>query len=206
MDRLAERLKQSEELINWIGNLIGGHEIPANDRARAAASCLDVALEHHKAIHLTTTAELYGSAFALVRLQFEAYVRGCWIQYSASDIELEAFLHDRIDKSISAIIRDLERNKPFSEGVLSELKTESWSAMNSYTHTGLLQVARRSTTTEIGGNYREDEIVQTVVFADTIGVLSALPIIDMLVDVDVDRNAMAESLLARMNEYAVASE
>ncbi len=137
-----------------------------------------------------------------MRLQFEAYVRGCWLLYSASEADLGAFLADRLDKRFGDIIKELERHQGFAEGVLSELKGESWTAMNSYTHTGLLQVVRRSSTTEIGGNYPEEEIVQTLSFADTIGLLSALPIIEMGTASKTKREAMANRLLDRMREYA----
>jgi len=85
---LAERIDQSEELICWLDRLIEVLSIPTNDRTVIVASCQDMALEHHKSIVLTTAAQFHGSAFALVRLQFEAYVRGQWLRYCASDDEV----------------------------------------------------------------------------------------------------------------------
>ena len=72
---LAKRIEQSEDLICWLDKLIPGLSVPTNDRAVIVAACEDVALEHHKSIVLTTTAQFHGSAFALVRIQFEAYVK-----------------------------------------------------------------------------------------------------------------------------------
>ena len=199
---LAERIDQSEELIHWLDRLIEGLSIPTNDRAVIVAACQDVALEHHKSIVLTTTAQFHGSAFALVRLEFEAYVRGQWLRYCASDDEVATFKkRDRLDKKFGHMIDDLEGHEAFNVGVLSQIKQESWRAMNSFTHTGLLQVVRRISVTEIGPNYPEEEIVGTLDFADSIAILAALAIVNVTTGKLADREALAEQLLERMKEF-----
>ena len=120
---LAKRIDQSEELIRWLDRLIETLSVPTNDRAVIAASCQDVALEHHKSIVLTTTAQFYGSAFALVRIEFEAYVRGQWLRYCASDDEVATFKEfDRLDKKVGQMIDDLEGHEALIVGVLSQIK------------------------------------------------------------------------------------
>jgi len=200
---LAERIDQSEELIHWLDRLIEGLSIPTNDRAVIVAACQDVALEHHKSIVLTTTAQFHGSAFALVRIEFEAYVRGQWLRYCASDDEVATFKkRDRLDKKFGQMIDDLEGHEAFNVGVLSQIKQESWRAMNSFTHTGRLQVVRRISATEIGSNYPEEEIVGTLDFADSIAILAALAIVNVTTGKLADREALAERLLERMKEFA----
>jgi hypothetical protein len=90
---------QSEELIQWLDTQIDGLEIASEERIRLAAGCLDMALEHQKAIVLLVANKLYGSAFALARLIFEAYVRGIWLQMYASETEIEKFKKDELKKS-----------------------------------------------------------------------------------------------------------
>ncbi len=180
---------------------ITGLSIPPNDRAVIAASCQDVALEHHKSIVLTTREQFHGSAFALVRLQFEAYVRGQWLRYCASDDEVARFKRDRLDKKFGEIIGDLEGHEAFNIGVLSQIKQESWRDMNSFTHTGLLQVVRRISATEIGSNYPEEEIIGTLDFADSIAILAALAIVNVTTGKLADREALAERLLERMKKF-----
>ncbi|MFQ5799877.1 MAG: hypothetical protein ACE5H0_14460 [Bacteroidota bacterium] len=72
---LGSRIQQAEQLIQWLDRRIDGVEVKSVFRHRLAGGCLDVALEHHKAIVLLVAHSLYGSAFSLVRLMFEAYVR-----------------------------------------------------------------------------------------------------------------------------------
>ncbi len=199
---LAERIDQSEELICWLDRLIEVLSIPTNDRVVIAASCQDVALEHHKSIVLTTREQLHGSAFALVRIEFEAYVRGQWLRYCASDDEVATFKErDRLDKKFGQMIDDLEGHEAFNVGVLSQIKQESWRAMNSFTHTGRLQVVRRISATKIGSNYPEEEIVDTLDFADYMALLAALAIVNVTTGKLADREALAERLLERMKEF-----
>ncbi len=200
---LAKRIEQSEDLIQWLDRLIETLSVPTNDRAVIAASCQDVALEHHKSIVLTTREQFHGSAFALVRIEFEAYVRGQWLRYCASDDEVETFKErDKLDKTFGEIIGDLEGHEAFDVGVLSKIKGESWTAMNSFTHTGRLQVVRRLSATKIGSNYPEEEIVGTLDFADAIAILAALAIVNVAIGEEADRVALAEQLLQRMKDFA----
>jgi len=199
---LAERIDQSEDLILWLDRLIETLSVPTNDRAVIVAACQDVALEHHKSIVLTTREQFHGSAFALVRIEFEAYVRGQWLRYCASDDEVATFKErDKLDKTFGEIIGDLEGHEAFDVGVLSKIKRESWTAMNSFTHTGLLQVVRRLSATKIGSNYPEEEIVGTLDFADSIAILAALAIVNVATGKLADREALAEQLLERMKEF-----
>lgn len=112
------RVAQSENLIIWLDRFIEGLSIPTNDRAIIVAACEDVALEHHKSIVLTTREQLHGSAFALIRIQFEAYIRGQWLHYCASDDELAKFKErDKLDKTFGQLIEDLEGQEAFNVGV-----------------------------------------------------------------------------------------
>ena len=59
-----------------------------------SANCFDVSLEYQKAIVLLIENKLIGSAFSLVRLQFEAYIRGLWLIRCATEPEIEKFKQD----------------------------------------------------------------------------------------------------------------
>ena len=76
---IQEEINKSEELIQWLDRQIDGLDISSDERTRLAAGCLDMALEHQKAIVLLVAKSLCGSAFSIARLIFEAYVRGVWL-------------------------------------------------------------------------------------------------------------------------------
>lgn len=194
--RVETQIREAEELIQWLDSNIDGLDIPANDRMRLAAGCLDMALEHQKSIVLLTANSLFGSAAALVRLEFEAYVRGVWLLYCASDLEIEKFKKDKLDKNFGQLIEDIEKHGAFNVGTLSHVKNASWKAMNSFTHSGLYQIVRRSTANEIMPNYADAELIDALETANSFGILTAIAISDMA------RNeTLAKKVFDRGKEY-----
>lgn len=175
----AEEIKRSEKLIQWLDSKIDGLEIPSNDRCRIGAGCLDMALEHQKAIVTLSAKLLHGSAAALVRLQFEAYVRGVWILYCAAEEQIERFKEDKLDRKFRDLIEDIEKLEVYSEGVLSHVKNESWGAMNSLTHSGMYQVVRRNKPNSICSNYTEEEILDALSTANSFALLTAVEIANL---------------------------
>lgn len=173
---IQEKIDKSEALIQWTDKKIDGLEISSDERTRVSAACLDVALEHQKAIVLLVTKKLYGSAFSLARLIFEAYVRGLWLGTCASELEIENYKKDKLEKTFATLIQEVEQIDGFNEGILSKAKSKSWSSMNSYTHSGFLQSVRRNKTNTIEPNYNTDEIIEILGFANAIGMLSTLQI------------------------------
>ncbi len=177
--RAETEIRESEQLIQWLDSNIDGLGIPSNDRSRLAAGCLDMVLEHQKSIVLLTAHSLFGSATALVRLEFESYVRGIWLLYCASESEIEKFKKDKLDKKFGQLIDDIEKHEAFNVGTLSHVKQTSWKAMNSFTHSGLYQIIRRNTADEITPNYTDEELVDTLNTANSFGILTAIAISDM---------------------------
>ncbi len=126
-----EVIHKSKALIHWLDDHLNGQEFKSDVRSQLAASCLDLALEHQKSIVMLISQSLHGSAFALVRVIFEAYVRGAWLYYCASHADLQLFQDDKLDqkKKIGRIIGDLEKFSGFDRGVLSKAKTEWFNAI-----------------------------------------------------------------------------
>jgi len=169
-------ISNSEKLIQWADSKIDGLEVSSDDRPRIVASCLDIALEHQKAIILLIANKLYGSAFALIRLLFEAYVRGLWLNYCANDKEINKFKKGKMDKEFGKLIEDIEKIDGYNVGTLSSAKKAGWKVMNSFTHSGFNQIIRRNTKSTIEPNYEIEEIEEVINFTNAIGLLSCLEI------------------------------
>jgi hypothetical protein len=169
-------ISNSEKLIQWADSKIDGLEVSSDDRPRIVASCLNIALEHQKAIILLIANKLYGSAFALIRLLFEAYVRGVWLNYCASDKEIDKFKKGKLDKKFGELIKDIEKCDGYNGGTLSSAKKAGWEVMNSFTHSGFSQIIRRNTDSTIEPNYEIQEIEEAINFTNAIGLLSYLEI------------------------------
>jgi hypothetical protein len=147
-----------------------------------SAACVDQAMEHQKAIVLLIRRRHYGSALALVRLVFEAYVRGTWLHHCATDTEVTQYSKNRLQKEFRTLVSELEALESFKSGVLSAVKKRSWSAMNSFTHSGFAQAVRRNTENSIEPNYADGELLDALNFANAISLLSAVQIATLAAD------------------------
>lgn len=174
--KIAQLVADAEALIRWLEQEIDGLEVKSDDRTRLAAGCFGLALEHQRAIVVLISRSIFGSALSLVRSIFEAYVRGVWLYRRASDADLERFKTDKLDCTFESLVQDVERLDGFDEGVLSSVKRQWWKAMNSFTHGGIAQIARRDTGAAITPNYEKEEIAEVLGFANAIALLAAAQI------------------------------
>ena len=190
---IQDNICKSEALIQWMDQRIDGLEISSDERTRISAACFDIALEHQKAIVLLIANQLIGTAFSLERLLFEAYIRGLWLGKCASGQEIEKYKKDRLDKTFATLIQEIEQIEGFQEGVLSKAKVAGWKAMNSYTHSGFFQSVRRNKDDTIEPNYDEDEILEVLGFANSIGMLAALQVALMAGDEEFAKDLLERS-------------
>jgi hypothetical protein len=56
-------------------------------------------------------------------------------------------------------------------GLLSSIKAASWSQLNSLTQTGYQQIGARLSAAGIGSNFHESQVVDSLNWADALGVL-----------------------------------
>ncbi|MDO8373096.1 MAG: hypothetical protein Q7T39_14305 [Polaromonas sp.] len=186
---------EAVEYLNWLGASISGCSLPADVRVRAAASCLAIAQDNHHAIVVLLDHELYASAFALVRVALEAYVRGEWLALCASGSEVRQFLKGKEPPSFGVLLKRLEQTDAFKDQVLSRIKKRSWNAMCAYTHTGGLHVQRWNTPTGIEPNYSNKEIREVLSSAEAVGSLAVIGVAWLAEDV-----RTAEKVLERFEQ------
>lgn len=177
----------------WLRLAVHEKNLPANNRVRAAGSCFGIAQDHHHAIIVLLDARLYASCFALLRVAFEAYVRGEWLALCATDTQVQEFCRKgweppKIDKLLDA----LAQKDAFQEGRLSLIKKRNWKALCGYTHTGGIHVQRWNTSDGIQANYSVAELLEVLRFADIIATLAVLGILSLA-----DDAATSEKLLER---------
>ena len=73
----------------------------------------------------------------------------------------------------------------------------SWDAMNSYTHTGMLQIQRWNTADGIDPNFQAEEIIQAMHFAGAFILLSGSGIASLN-----GEEALAQRILEKCKEWA----
>lgn len=166
-------------------------DLPNTNRARAAGSCLAIAQEHHHAIVRLMGERLFASCFALLRIEFEAYIRGEWLSRCASDHLVEAFLRGDEPPKIHCLLVELEKVVFCNGRGLSRIKQQTWKALCAYTHTGGLHVQRWNTEDGIEANYSRNEVLEVLKFAEIIASLAVIGVAHLASD-----DALADQILA----------
>lgn len=169
-------LEKSLEITQWINTNLNGVKVSSDGKTCIVSGCHSVVIENQKAIILLLQHNVYSSAFSLVRIQFEAYVRALWLNYCATNSELEDFKKEKLTKKFYEIIEEIEKVDGYKSGVLSKAKKAGWAKMNSFTHTGFTQVVRQLSEDYIEQNYDKGEIEEVFNFANALGLLSLLEI------------------------------
>ena len=172
IDQLTVRqhLDQSIDHARWIHEHLDGAKIPAmptSRRHQLAGATLHVAVEHHQAIVLLLDEGLFSSAFALMRCQFEAYVRGAWLGTVATEADVERADRDKFP-SFEVMVNALEDGDALPKNSVTKVKNDSWKVLNSLTHTGEAQRNNRLTVEGLGHRYSDQQIHQALHSANSI--------------------------------------
>lgn len=160
------------DLHNWMTPRLDGLEIKKGRRVLLSIGCLDQAIEHHVAICQLLKCRVNGSAFALVRLIFESFVRGVWLKNCATESQLKKFETDKLNLHFWELLEAIESLESFRSGMLGRLKEQAWTAMNSFTHTGFQQASRRFGKELIEPTYTDAEVIEVLKISGSFALLS----------------------------------
>ena len=167
-------LKKGEGVRNRLHQMLYEKEYANEDIKNLLAAYTDIALEHHESIYFLIGRKLYGSAFGLVRPLFDTFFRSHWV-YGCSTKEQvhEICKNDSFNfPKMNDIVQSIDE-KYASDTFFSSIKNNSWSAMCSYTHSGLLAICRRFTGNTIKPNYNEGEILEVLNSTNVVIILIA---------------------------------
>jgi hypothetical protein len=165
---LSSRYKES---MLWVQQHLDGLTLAEPcKRSYLSGACLHASIEHGMAILVLVDEGLYGSALALIRLQFEAYVRGLWLAQCASDCEVDKAGRDEFPK-IGPTIESLERPGLLDSALLSTIKGDAWKPLNSLTHTGYQQIGPRLNKDGIGSYFDDNQIRVALNWAEALAIL-----------------------------------
>jgi hypothetical protein len=142
-------------------------------RSHLSGACLHASIEHGFAILVLVDEDLCGSALALIRLQFEAYIRGLWLAQCASDSELDKAGRDKFPP-IEGMIASLEKPGLIDGAFLSTIKGGAWKPLNSLTHTGYQQIGPRLSKDGIGSFFDDAQIRAALNWAEALTILCAV--------------------------------
>jgi len=199
MTELASAIAQAHDFRNRVGALVSG-EYADDTRSTLLVAFSDQIFEHHEAILSLIEQGFTGSAFALVRSLIEAFFKVQWVVACATDAQAEKvatkhnFDFPGAEELVTAIDEKLQ-----TDGFFLAFKKNAWKALNSYTHTGLLQLSRRFTGRRVESRYDEAEIIEVVHVITT-----AIVLLGRFFAVSTGRTAEAEEAERLMEQYGDA--
>ena len=172
-EEVASVLKSAQDLVHWIAERQDGLEIKSGNTTRVPGALLDLCIEHQVGIAHLVTGRMNGSAFALIRPQFEALVRALWLSLCASPEEVQFFIDkDHLPLYFWQMVEAIEKHDDFDGKVLSGIKKEEWKAMHGYTHGGMHQIARRIKENSIEPSYEPEEIIEVLKATGTFALIA----------------------------------
>lgn len=189
---LEAAITQSKNWMTECSSLIDGTSFTTTSRLRIAASFMHLCVEHQQGIHTLVDHGLIGSALALLRPQFEAYVRGTWYHRCATDDDIEKFLRGLEPPRISHLLSDLKVLPNFDGARLEAIKQAAWNALNDFTHGGVGQIKARITRDEITRCFKPEHIVGLLNYSATLSLLAGTGIAGVA-----SSDALAQDLYAK---------
>jgi hypothetical protein len=153
-------LNQVEAAVQEAKRLLARHGYLDDRRTVIVIGFIDQIIEHHESMLLLLRNGKTGSAFALARSVVEGMYRGMWINFVATDVQIERFERtDEIGLNMTELACAIDAGY-HAEDFFKDLKRRSWDALNSYTHTGMLQLGRRFREHNVEPSYTEAQIVE----------------------------------------------
>lgn len=171
------RIEAAERFGSRLHHIVNGVEMAETERNRVAGTCFVVALDHHHAIVLLLKNTFHSSSFALLRCLFEAYLRGLWLKYCATDIQVREFFDG--GEPPKTMVAEIEGTPAFSGRVLSQIKKETWGTMCAFTHTGGLHLQRWQSEDGIEPKFSDVELEECLNFAELFSAMAALELVQL---------------------------
>jgi hypothetical protein len=174
-EEIKAHLNKLEQVIETAKGMLSRYEYADDLRTVLVAGSIDQMIEHHEATLQLIRSGKIGSAFALARSIFEGLYRGAWILMCATDAELGRFKkEDKLPRKMPELAKALDAKAELGSFFV-DLLDRGWRALNSYTHTGLLQLGRRFTGHKLEPAYSDGEIVEITTATTTCVLLLVRP-------------------------------
>lgn len=158
---VEEELNKAQSTMEEVKKVLNGLKLSGDDWSIVVAGMIHQGIEHHDSILVLIRSKLTGSAFALVRVVMEILVRGAWIMCCATPKQVTRFINeDKIDPTFGDMSEAIDKSQSIT--YFSDLKQKTWGMLNSYTHTGILQLGRRWTGDKLEPSYKDGEITEVL--------------------------------------------
>ena len=175
-DMLARSLMQSERVMDDVATKLANLEVPdlpTSERLQLSCALFKLAIDHSQAIVVLVRSGCHSSALALQRPSFEAFTRGIWVKWCATDPRiLEVLEKDDIPK-MADLVKKIENDKRWQFGALKYVKELTWSYWCGLTHGGMGQIVGQWSKNGVESNHDPVQILQALHWANLWQLLAA---------------------------------
>lgn len=167
---LPGALQLARETLEWTAITINGLAQSSDRDASIGGTQISLSLDCQLAIlklcELNLDGHLRGPAFALVRVQLEAFLLGAWLRLVARDDQIKQFREEKFTPDdLDRLARDLESPEgcqdPFQARVLTGI-TQHKKLLNSLAHGGIEHSKRQFDGREIAPRYSDEETAEVL--------------------------------------------
>lgn len=200
-ERVQRALVFAEHVRLWNEDRLYGLVLHAPEPDHMSVVAFAVVHEHQSAAMVLVKHGLLGSATALMRPAFEAFVRGLWLQW-ATDDELALFQKGRETATPDKIIRKVVKRSGVERYAdLMDTWQQSEKTMHGYVHHGYQSLIRRSGTIETS----PEEVVDLLCFSTAMALHASLETLELAKKrVPEDEVETRPSLVAELQREVVA--
>ncbi|MEZ8741086.1 DUF5677 domain-containing protein [Photobacterium swingsii] len=152
----------------------------ADNRKKLSLALMYLSNEHfHSILHLCNRG-IPASGFALLRPQYEAYIRGLWINYCATDEQVNRVYADKgFKKNNFDMLSALESLNKFSDGRLTHLNSVVWDKSHDFSHGGSIQAKWHIDGESIGSMYTNKEVNGLLTVSSSMSLSNSLSIAEL---------------------------
>lgn len=152
---------------------------------KAAATLLAITIDHAQGIKFCLENSAYPSAFALLRVLFESYIRAMWLWKCADKTQTDRYINEdsltgKGGKRLTFADMVLEVEKAHQlPAFFSVITKHYWGGLNSLTHSGSIQLHRNFNGTSIAHNYEPEHINDAISFAAMVSSMAFAGLCDL---------------------------
>lgn len=171
---------------------------------KIAATMLNIALDHAQGICILLEKAAYPSAVAMLRVQFEAYIRASWLGYCASDAQIQSFIsNDEIRNDgkkieFAQLVSLVEANAELGS-FLTIFRQTNMKSFHSFTHGGVHQLFHYVNGDMITHRYEKSDIDGLCKGAAMIACMTYVTLLDVVEKAKAE--ALAEHLLEMVTPW-----
>ena len=181
MSDVQTMIEESNTFVTWLAGRLS--RIPLDvgtSQKEAAVMCFGTVIEHHGSIVylMGCFPQKTTSAIALLRPQWEAYIRGFWLM-NASAVQAQKWFNNEKLPSVEAMIRQIEANSDLGgreKSPFLKFHEQSWKALCGYTHTGPEYLRRWTGRSTFEPVYEDRDVVQILDLSNRLGYLASTAI------------------------------